>query len=167
VKTSKYVFSIFAVIVKSKNVEMIQRIQSIFLLLAGGASLSLFGLPFASTTEAVSSSSLFSDSVYNLMDTPALIALFGLAGLLAIVSIFLFKNRKLQMRLTIFAFIANLLGAIMAIVFYMQNSQDIGEQLINDGAGMYLPLVSFVLLLLAYRFISKDDNLVRSMDRLR
>lgn len=146
---------------------MIQRIQSIFLLLAGGASLGLFGVPFATTPEAVASSELFADGAYNLMDTPALIALFGLAGLLALVSIFLFRNRKLQMRLTIFAFIANLLGIAMAILFYMQNSQDAGDQTINDGAGVYLPLASFVLLLLAYRFINKDEKLVRSMDRLR
>lgn len=146
---------------------MIQRIQSIFLLLAGGASLSLFGLPFASTTEAAPDSQLFADRVYNLMDTPALIALFAIAGLLAIVSVFLFNNRSLQMRLTIFAFIANLLGVVVAIIFYMQNSQDLGEQAIDDGAGIYMPIASFVLLLLAYRFINKDEKLVRSMDRLR
>ena len=93
--------------------------------------------------------------------------MFGLAGLLAIISIFLFNNRKLQLRLIIFAFIANLLGVVLAIVFYMQNSQDIGETIVNDGVGMYLPLASFILLLLAYRYINKDENLVRSMDRLR
>lgn len=129
--------------------------------------MSLFGLPFASIAEAAPESRLFADRVYNLMDTPALIVLFGIAGLLAIVSIFLFKNRKLQMRLTIFAFIANLLGVVMAIIFYMQNSQDLGEQAVNDGAGIYMPVASFVLLLLAYRFINKDEKLVRSMDRLR
>lgn len=146
---------------------MIQRIQSIFLLLAGGASLSLFGLPFASTPEAAPDSQLFADSVYSLMDTPALIVLFGIAGLLAIISIFLFNNRKLQMRLTIFSFIANLLGVVMAVIYYMQHSQDLGEQIINDEAGIYMPIASFVLLLLAYRFINKDEKLVRSMDRLR
>lgn len=146
---------------------MIQRIQSIFLLLAGGASFSLFGLPFALTTEAVATSQLFADSAYNLMDTPALMAMFGLAGLLAIVSVFIFSNRKLQMRLIIFAFIANLLGVVLAIVFYMQNSQDIGDTMVNDGVGMYLPLASFILLLLAYRYVNKDEKLVRSMDRLR
>lgn len=129
--------------------------------------MSLFGLPFASTTEAAPDSQLFADRVYNLMDTPALIALFAIAGLLAIVSVFLFNNRSLQMRLTIFAFIANLLGVVVAIIFYMQNSQDLGEQAIDDGAGIYMPIASFVLLLLAYRFINKDEKLVRSMDRLR
>lgn len=146
---------------------MIQRIQSIFLLLAGAASFSLFGLPFASTSEAIASSQLFADGVYDLFDTTALIAFFGLAGLLSIIGIFVFKNRKLQMRLTIFAFIANLLGVVLGIVFYMQNSQDVGEQVVNDGAGIYMPVLSFVLLLLAYRFINKDEKLVRSMDRLR
>lgn len=146
---------------------MIQRIQSIFLLLAGAASFGLFGAPFATTSESVASSQLFSDSVYDLTDTPALIALFGLAGLLAVIGLFLFRNRKLQMRLTIFAIIANLLGVAMAILFYMQNSQDIGNRAVDDGVGMYLPMASFIFLLLAYRYINKDEQLVRSMDRLR
>ena len=145
---------------------MIQRIQSIFLFLAGGASLGLIGAPFASTSESIASSTLFSDGVYNIMDSPALLAIFAIAGVLALVAIFLFKNRKLQMRLTIFAFIANLLGIALSVIFFMQN-EDVGEQAVNDELGIYLPIASFILLLLAYRFINKDDKLVSSMDRLR
>lgn len=146
---------------------MIQRIQSIFLFLAAGASFSLFGLPFASVNEAVESSVIFKDKVFNVMDHPALIGLFAVAGLLALVSIFLFKNRKLQMRLTIFSLIATLLASIFGVIFFMQNGGSVDSAEIADGIGMFLPPLALMSCLLAYRFISKDDKLVKSMDRLR
>ena len=146
---------------------MIQRIQSVFLLLAAAASFSLFGLPFASTDQAVAQSSLFADSLYNLMDQPALIALFGLGGLLALISIFLFRKRQLQMRMTIFAFIANLIGIVLAILFFMQNWNASGNFEVNDGPGIYPPILALILTLVARYFINKDEKLVRSMDRLR
>jgi hypothetical protein len=146
---------------------MIQRIQSIFLLLAAGGALGVFGLPFASTPKAVNSSSIFADSLYNVFDNPALIALFGIGGALALVSIFLYKNRKLQMRLTIFSFIAVLIGTVLGVVFFMTSSSEMGEAAVNDEFGLYLPAVALVFALLAYRFINKDEKLVRSMDRLR
>lgn len=146
---------------------MIQRIQSIFLLLAAGASFSLFGLNFASTPQAIASSSLFTDRFFNIFDSPALLALFGIGGGLALISIFLFKNRGLQMRLTIFSFIATLIGIVMAAIFFMQNSNDVGEAAINDEVGIYLPAAALIFTLLAYRFINKDEKLVKSMDRLR
>ena len=146
---------------------MIQRIQSIFLFLAGGASFSLFGLPFASTNEAVAQSSIFSDSLYNLNDQVALMVLFGLGGLLAVISIFMYKNRQLQMRLAIFSFIANLIGIVLAVVFFMQNSSAMGNVAVNDELGIYPPILALILTLVARYFINKDEKLVRSMDRLR
>ncbi|MCG8330878.1 MAG: DUF4293 domain-containing protein [Chitinophagales bacterium] len=146
---------------------MLQRIQSIFLFLAGGASLGLFGLPFATIPSAIPESTIFADAVYNIQDQIALMALFGLAGAFAILAIFLFRKRTLQMRFAIFAFIANLIGVIFGVLFFMQNSADADAQQINDGFGIYLPIGAMVFTLLAYRFISKDEKLVKSMDRLR
>lgn len=146
---------------------MLQRIQSIFLLLAGAASLALFGVPFATTPQPVEGSMLFADAAYNVQDQVALMVLFGLGGVLALAAIFLFRNRLLQMRMSIFAIIANFIGVVLGVLFYMQNSQDVGERTINDGIGAYLPIVAIILAILAYRFINKDDKLVRSMDRLR
>ena len=124
---------------------MLQRIQSIFLFLAGVASLSLFGgVPFATTPQAVEGSMLFADAAYNVQDQPALMALFGLAGLLAIISIFLFRKRLLQMRMSIFSFIANLIGVVLGVLFFMQNSHDIGDKAVDDGMGLYLPVAAMM-----------------------
>jgi hypothetical protein len=146
---------------------MIQRIQTIFLLLAGGSSFGLFGLPFASSAEAVAGSAIFSDGVFNIMDNAGLIGLFAASGVLALISIFVFRNRMLQMRLTIFSFIASLIGIVLGVVYFMQHSNDIGQMEVKDELGLYLPVLTLVFLLVAYRFINKDEKLVRSMDRLR
>ncbi len=146
---------------------MIQRIQSIFLLLASGATFGLFGLPFASTSDVVSKSSIFSDALFNLQDHIALLVIFGLGGLLALVAIFLFKNRKLQLNLSRFALIANVIGLVLAIILFMQDKANLGVAEPNDEAGLYMPFIAVVFLGLALRFISKDEKLVKSMDRLR
>lgn len=149
---------------------MIQRIQSIFLALAGALSFGLFGVSFASTGSSVGSSSLFADGMYNLHDNVALLVFFCIAGGLAIVDIFLFRNRPLQIRLGMFAFIANIIGLILGVVLFVQDGimteQNAGVA-VDDGIGLYLPIVAGVFLLLAIRAIRKDDALVKSADRLR
>jgi hypothetical protein len=146
---------------------MIQRIQSIFLLLAGGASLGLFGLPLAKTPQPIEESAIFADAVYNLNDQVALMVLFGLAGAMALIGIFLFRNRPLQMKVSLSALIINLGGLAFGAYYLSQNITEAGEKAIQDGLGMYLPLVSIFFAFLAYRFIRRDDKLVKSMDRLR
>ncbi len=147
---------------------MLQRIQSLFLFLAGGASFGLFGLPFASTDENVVQSAIFGDSLYNLNDHIALIIFFALAGVLSLVAIFLFKNRPLQLKLGRFAFIANLIGLILAVVLFFQDSPTLGRMEVEDELGLFLPILSLIFILLGLRFIGKDEKLVRSsLDRLR
>ena len=147
---------------------MIQRIQSLFLLLAAASAFALFGLPFASMeADPTATSTIFADGVYNIMDHIGTMVLFGLAGALALVSIFLFNNRKLQMSLGRFAIIANVIGFILAIVLFYNDRDKLGASTPDDQLGVYLPIVFIVFALLALRFISKDDKLVKSMDRLR
>ncbi|NNE29824.1 MAG: DUF4293 domain-containing protein [Saprospiraceae bacterium] len=146
---------------------MIQRIQTIFLFLASGAAFGLFGLPFASTASNVPGSTLFADALYSITDHPALLGLFCAAGGLALISIFMFRNRKSQMLVGRIAIIANILGLVLAIILFMQDKETLGSAEPNDGLGLYLPLVFLVFSLLAQRNIQKDDKLVSSMDRLR
>ncbi len=148
---------------------MIQRIQSLFLFLAAACAFGLFGLPFASVAEPIATgdSSIFADGVYNILDHIGTMVLFGLAGALALVSIFLFNNRKLQMSLGRFAIIANVIGFILAIVLFYNERNGMGNQDPDDQLGIFLPILFIVFALLALRFIGKDDKLVKSMDRLR
>lgn len=146
---------------------MIQRIQSIFLLLASAASFALYGVPFASTPRETMDNEIFADQVFNLQDHLGLIIFFTLSGALALVAIFLFRNRRLQMRLTIFTVVALIVGIAFGLIYYLQNTGGLGDVTVNDRIGMYLPIVALIFTLLAYRYINKDEKLVKSMDRLR
>lgn len=145
---------------------MIQRIQSLFLLLAAGGLGSLFAVPFARSKKAIEESAFLQDGLYNLSDHIALMVVFGLTALLALISIFLYRNRKLQLRLIALTLIGVLAGIALAVVLFMRQGITLDSN-IQDGIGAYLPLAAILFLALAYRFIQKDEKLVRSMDRLR
>lgn len=146
---------------------MIQRIQSIYLVLAAAAAFALLKLPFAQSSENVQTSALFGDGFFNIQDHIALLIFFVLAGILSLAGIFLFKNRPLQLKVCRFAIIANVLGLVFSIIFYIQDAANLQTVEVDDGFGLYLPIGFIVLGLLALRAISKDENLVKSMDRLR
>lgn len=146
---------------------MIQRIQSIFLFLTAVAGGLMFAVPIASIETNAPESALFKDRVYELQDNPILMVMFGLVGLLALVSIFQFKNRSRQLTLNRILIILNLLGVALALFLFMQDSPNIPTDNISEGFGIFLPVLGFIFVFLANRFIKKDDNLVKSMDRLR
>jgi len=149
---------------------MIQRIQSIFLLLASASAFALLAVPFGTTTEPVAESAIYMDSVYNIQDNIGLLVLFCVAGALAFASIFMFKNRKSQLIVGRLAIVANIIGFILVIVFYVNNGAELKGLSVNDQEnyfGFSLPLIFLVFAILAQRAISKDDELVRSSDRLR
>jgi len=145
---------------------MIQRIQSIFLALSAITLGMLFKLPFASSSMATSQ--FLSDKIYDIQDHPVLLVLCGLAIVSSIAAIFLFKNRNLQLRIGILSIISCILLIITAIVlFYNEaNSMD-ANAAVEDSAGLYMPILAIIFSGLAVRFIKKDENLVRSADRLR
>jgi len=145
---------------------MIQRIQSILLLLSGASLGGTFALPFADSSEPVADT-VFADSFYTVFDSLPLMIGFGLAALLAVVAIFLFNNRKLQKNIASFSAIA-IIGTIgFAIGKYMKQADQLAGITIDDEPGLFLPAVAFVLAVLAVRYINKDERLVRSADRLR
>lgn len=149
---------------------MIQRIQTIFLALAAGADFSIFGFPFASVSEKVQNSTLFSnDLLYNWQDNIALPIAFAISGILAVVAIFLFKNRKQQMLVTRLAAIASIISIVLMVVFLWQDYQTLTSNVtLDDGASAYTSIAGVILLILAHNFINKDEKLVRSSyDRLR
>lgn len=136
---------------------MLQRIQTIFLLavvLINGV------LPFwvYLWTDAQGA------AVYAQNDlTVSLI--FLSSAVLAFITIFLYKNRKNQFVINRLNIILNL---ILLGVFVYRSLILSGENNISEkGIGMLLPIVSIVFLVLANRAIKKDEDLVKSVDRLR
>ena len=143
---------------------MIQRIQSIFLALAAICSFGLFGTDAAETPAPVPGSEVFSDAHLTVFDSPLLIGGVGGAGLLALVAIFLFRNRRLQEILCNIA-VFLIAGYVTYGVLLWYN--DTASAQAEAEWGISLPILTFVFVLLASRYIKKDEKLVRSADRLR
>lgn len=145
---------------------MIQRIQSLFLLLCSASFFGLFGLPFA--TSSVSMPDIFSDMVYNISDNAILLGLCVLGGLVSLGAIFLYNNRELQIKISYVATVLAILLPLTAfLLIYNEGTGGANADKIDDAPGLYLPLVGIIFSVLAARFIRKDENTVRSMDRLR
>lgn len=85
---------------------------------------------------------------------------------LSIYTSLLFKNRLMQIKL---GKINIFLHVILVVVtfFYLDTIRSVFEGTFSYGVGVIFPLVSMILLLLAGRAIRRDEELVRSADRLR
>lgn len=148
---------------------MIQRIQTIFLLLAAGLLGALLAVPFLSVgAEAeYAAASVLGDQVFNLQDHIALLVLFLLAAGISLISIFLFKKRPLQMTFTLIGLLVNVVGiGFAAYLLYQSGAFDQGG--LQVQAGVAFPVLAIIFLLLAYRNIKKDEQTVKSSySRLR
>jgi peptidoglycan/LPS O-acetylase OafA/YrhL len=142
---------------------MIQRIQSIFLLLGAGACFGLLGLPLAETDEALAQG-YFTDADFDILDNWSMLVLFLGAGLLLFVAIFLYKNRPTQLKLALVSILLIVGGAVAGGILLSQSAAADQAQL---SFGIALPFLAIVFSLLARRGIYQDEKLVRSADRLR
>ena len=93
------------------------------------------------------------------------IGFFLIAAVLALISIFSFKKRQNQFVLNRLNIILNFI-LIGLLVFRLQNLPG-GAFVPVKGIGMFLPLFSILFLVLANRAIKKDEDLVKSVDRIR
>lgn len=137
---------------------MIQRIQTLYLLLA---AIIAGGLPF------VFSLWTNNDGVEVFAkDNMIYLGLFAGVVILAIIAIFMFKNRQSQFVLNRLNIILNFI--LLGLFVYRSLSlsgeaSDVSEK----GIGILLPIFSIVFLVLANKAIKKDEELVKSVDRLR
>ena len=85
------------------------------------------------------------------------------------ITIFLFNKRRTQLNLLSIS-IGLVLAMIALIFFYYSPNIEKHYSVVteyNKCAGIYMPLISFICIMLAYRSIRKDDKLVKSLDRIR
>lgn len=146
---------------------MIQRIQSLYLLLAAAAGTATW---FFNLWKAKLSNNTI--SYFNAQASYLVFAIYMIIVSLALICIFLFKNRKLQFRLTII----NILFSIGAVVLQYFKVQDHANKLVAAGLQIvsatylpaaFLPVLILIFLYLAARGIYKDEKLIKSLDRLR
>lgn len=144
---------------------MIQRIQSVYLLLVAVMSLCLtFVLSlWKSNEKEMYVFDLFSVNETLLKLVPVL---FILSGVFALVSLVMFKNRKLQFLLNRLTVLINLI-LLGVLLYYLLSVPGEFSKISEKGIGVFLPIVNVFLLVFANRSIQKDENLVKSVDRLR
>tara|TARA_B110000037_G_scaffold123609_1_gene141023 strand:+ start:191 stop:586 length:396 start_codon:yes stop_codon:yes gene_type:complete len=87
-----------------------------------------------------------------------------LFAILAFVSLFLFSKRKVQIRLNIFILLSSLGYESFAFIQAFEQFETLKELVLIHCALVFL---SWIFLLLANRYIKKDEALIRSVDRLR
>ena len=143
---------------------MIQRIQTVYLFLASivsGGLIFVFNL-WKTVKENIFVVDLFSKEVVALKVIPSM---FFASAILSIVTIFLFKNRKLQFVIGRIIILINLF--LLGLLIYLSLTLS-GETLVSEkGIGMFLPILAILLIVLANKAIKKDEDLVKSVDRLR
>lgn len=147
---------------------MIQRIQTIFILVAGLLVSALFVLPFAHisvenvihifTAKGISTGD---NLVFN--GLPIMIFI-GIIAVLHFLIIFLYKKRIRQIRFLAFTII--LLLGLFGMFFYFTYA-GFDDAKVAFKIPTTFPIIAIILDYLAIRSIGKDEALIRSMDRIR
>lgn len=136
---------------------MLQRIQTIYLLIAVGISSGLiFVFNLWINTEEV---------MVFAKDEILYLSMFLGSAALSLIAILRYKDRKSQFVLGRLNIILNfiLLGLFVYRSQTLSGETDVSEK----GIGILLPILSIVFLVLANKAIKKDEDLVKSVDRLR
>lgn len=154
---------------------MIQRIQSLYLLLAAVCVGIMLFMPLAQfydgATDCTMKAFMLSGGD-NFAVRPMLYLgiLLSLATLLPLITIFLFKNRMLQVRLCIVEIVLLVGALVMCGIYCYLCYKTVGD--VENGAATVtvwngLPLLSLIFTVLATRAIFRDELLIRSLDRIR
>ena len=180
---------------------MIQRIQSFWLVLAMCCMVLCFMVPVAQYHLNIPDTNQTAEAELNLLakDNPEmlnqianldpvvvysqkasgfhtwpLIVVAALVAVVALVCIFLYKNRMRQMRVVAVGFLLNVVYVFLLFFWAVDAYGKTVVQAMHGTdlqvtwyVGAYAPIVSLVLLVLAHRGIKKDEAKVRAADRLR
>ena len=138
---------------------MIQRIQSLWLLLAAACAFAGFKFPYYSGTK-------LNDPVLYELNATSTILLMGTTiavGILALINIFLYKKRTLQLRLCVLGI---LLEAVLIFLYYREIQNFIPDKSTYSLTAI-LHSVIVLAFVLAARAINKDEKLIKTSNRLR
>lgn len=155
---------------------MLQRIQTLFLLLAAVCMLMMFLFPLSSYLSDFAYYKLY---IYGLIDMgpehkdigfmafiPLIVLVIAVFALI-VYSIFKFRKRSLQVQLINIAVFLN--AGMVALIFFIYDSM-VSRRISarpEYETGTFIPLIAIIFCLLAIWRIRKDEALVRSADRLR
>ena len=150
---------------------MIQRIQSLYLLLAAlvqvlFATGTYFTYKALDISFSVTGSGIFnSEGEKTSGDMKTLILGIGIS-VLAVICIFLYKNRKQQIKLCRVGGLLTMAEIVFIVISYF-NTKEIAESELSLGYVVFILPISTLFFFLAAKAVKKDDELIRSVDRIR
>lgn len=158
---------------------MIQRIQTVYLTASVIACVLLFSFPMAKFNNDVQGTyilSVIGVKYLNMVDPPIFVNFWLTFPLLILAiasiiitgsAIFLYKKRRSQLILVNISFLLNVIVVAVIYLYYIGYVENLSKVVASYQFGIFLPLISLALLVLANRSIRKDEVLVKSTDRLR
>ncbi|MEN6589191.1 MAG: DUF4293 domain-containing protein [Proteiniphilum sp.] len=150
---------------------MLQRIQTLFLLLAAAAMLIASVTPLAffmhnGDKVVFEAMGIYLNDVFN-DSTWGLFVVGTISSVLSLITVFLYKQRMLQIRLSIFNIVL-MIGFYLYFGFVLYKLFSVESvQFQKVGVGIIMPVIALILTVLAIRKIGADEVLIRSLHRLR
>ena len=141
--------------------KMIQRIQSIWLIIASALSAAGFWLSFFSGNKLNTTTQVKEWIEYTAAQNMLIMVVTIAVSVAALVTIFMYKDRKRQMLVTLVTALISLVN----IALYFNAKASFVEANLDLGAILNFAIPLF--LMLAIRAMYKDEQLVKSADRLR
>jgi magnesium-transporting ATPase (P-type) len=138
---------------------MIQRQQSLWLLLSTICAFLSYKLPFFSgTKEGIKN--LTEKAILDGGSNFFLLILTGLSLVLSLITIFMYKDRKLQLKLCV----AGIILCALLLIIYFNEIRKLSGSISLSAVFVFAMLAGYIL---AARGIWKDEKLVKSLDKLR
>lgn len=159
---------------------MIQRIQSLYLLLSGALMFAMFKMPLATFVNEAGVWKFYAESTVleitgdntvatSTIDTWPVAIIIALAGVMSFLAIFAYKNRRRQIKICMLSGMFMLLFYPIAFIYWWFEKNMLATEATfpSLGAVLIFPLVAIILNMMAVRSIKADERLVRSADRIR
>ena len=157
---------------------MIQRKQTIYLFFSGLVTLILLFIPFGTLT--IEDTPCFEYNAFTVRTISEHVSVLSTIGnallliatsMLSFIAIFLYKNRRLQLKVISFNMLV-ILAALCTIMYIYPNfifdkSMNLIGAKLNYNYTIIISFVSAIGLFLAKKAIAKDEAMIRSADRLR
>jgi hypothetical protein len=153
---------------------MIQRIQTLWLilitvfsgLLLTGTIVEFTGTSSVYDLSAGCISTVGENNLITIQKTVPLMIILVLAPILSTITIFLYKYRKIQIKLSFVISGLIILSVLLGVYYSVQFMKSVEAGIIFN-IKLLLPFLSLLFAVLAFKAIRKDKNLVKSYDRLR
>jgi hypothetical protein len=144
---------------------MIQRIQTVWLFLAAVCFLSEWIPSMIMVKTLTPGEGVLADQVLYISESMPLLIGSGISGILSLIAVFLYNERTFQILIAALSSMLQLIlgiGTCFIILYKTNKLNDFSPQL-----GFFLTMGGIIFIWLATRAIRKDQEIVRSMDRLR